>query len=53
MKLFDVDTYRTKGAADYCLEGAPLEGRNYILACFIVSLIQGDTILGGRRVPQA
>jgi hypothetical protein len=47
MKLFDVDTYRTKGAADYCLEGAPLEGRNYILACFIVSLIQGDTILGG------
>ena len=32
---------------DYCLASAPLEARNYVLACYAISLIQGNTILGG------
>ena len=32
---------------DYCLASAPLEARHYVLACFTIALIQGDTIKGG------
>ena len=31
---------------DPCTSDLPLKGRNRILACYVVSLIQGDTIIG-------
>jgi hypothetical protein len=33
---------------DPCHESSPLQARNYIIACYAVALIQGETIKGLR-----
>ena len=33
--------------SDPCMPDKPIQAKNYFLACYLVSLVQGETILGG------
>ncbi len=47
-KVHYLSWFNSIGLLDHCTPELPLQGRNWIVACYEVSLIHGNTIMGTR-----